>query len=164
MKMALIIIAALILAYFAFSAVKPSKKTKQDDVFYYPVANVYQDLGEGEYYFYHSEQKEWIAATKISSKQAASLGPKISLGPVNPAWKNNDQDRMIHSVSLYGTTELIKKKFLEDSLKLVPKKEPLSATLITPVKDSIPAGTAKPKSGIKRFFDRLFGKKDPSGQ
>lgn len=159
MKAALIIIAGLILAYFAFSAVKPSGKNRQEAVYYYPKANVYHDLSADEYYFYHSEQKEWIATKKISSEQQSSLGEKISLGAVKPAWKNNHQDCMIHSVSLYASADLLKKKFVEDSLKLVPKKQE-STFGSKPVKDSLPTTQEKPKKGLKKFFDKLFGKKD----
>ena len=160
MKTALIIIAGLILAFFAFSAVKPSKKQELKAVFYYPKANVYLDLSENEYYFYHSEQKEWIATKKISSEQEASLGKKVAVGPVKPAWKNNYQDRMIHSVSLYGSAGLLKKKYQEDSLKLFQKDIPIEASSSPEAKEGNTPAPEKPKKGLKKFFDRLFGKKD----
>jgi hypothetical protein len=160
MKTALIIIAGLILAFFAFSAVKPSKKQEQQAVFYFPKANVYLDPAEGEYYFYHSEQKEWIATKKISAEQQASLGQKLGIGFVKPAWKNNYQDRMIHSVNLYGNPGLLKNKYLEDSLKLYQKKELVSLPAIPSGRDSLSHPQEKPKKGLKKFFDRLFGKKE----
>ena len=160
MKTALIIIAGLILAFFAFSAVKPSKNQKQQAVFYFPKANVYFDLAESEYYFYHSEQKEWIATKKISKEQESSLGQKIAIGQLKPAWKNNSQDRMIHSVSLYGSAGLLKKQYLEDSLKIFQKREPSAQIRTETVKDSLPKAPEKPKTGLKKFFDKLFGKKD----
>ena len=160
MKTALIIIAGLILAFFAFSAVKPSKKQEQKDVFYYPKANVYLDLSENEYYFYHSEQKEWIGTKKISSEQKASLGKKVAVNEVKPAWKNNYQDRMIHSVSLYGSPGQLKKNYQEDSLKLFQKNSPSETTSAPEVKEGNPPSPEKPKKGLKKFFDRIFGKKD----
>jgi hypothetical protein len=160
MKTALIIIAGLILAFFAFSAVKPSKKEKQQAVYYYPQANVYHDLSENEYYFYHSEQKEWFATKKISSEQEASLGKKVSVGMVKPAWKNNYQDRMIHSVSLYGSAGILKQKYQEDSLKLFQRNDPIAASSSASVQENNPPAPEKPKKGLKKFFDRLFGKKD----
>ena len=160
MKTALIIIAGLILAFFAFSAVKPSKKQELKAVFYYPKANVYLDLSENEYYFYHSEQKEWIATKKISSEQEASLGKKVAVSQVKPAWKNNYQDRMIHSVSLYGSASQLKKKYEEDSLKLYQKNVPAEETSSPVAKDDNPQSSEKPKKGLKKFFDRIFGKKD----
>jgi hypothetical protein len=160
MKTALIIIAGLILAFFAFSAVKPAKKQKSLSVFYYPKANVYLDPAEGDYYFYHSEQKEWIATKKISTEQEASLGHKIPVGQVKPAWKNNYQDRMIHSVTLYGGASLLKKKYLEDSIRLIQKKEAPADVSSQPSRDSLTREQEKPKSGLKKFFDRIFGKKD----
>lgn len=159
MKTALIILAALILAYFAFSAVKPSQKQKQQAVYYYPEANVYHDLSEGEYYFYHAEQKEWVGTKKITSGQEASLGEKIVLSQVSPAWKNNYQDRMIYSIGLFGNVNLLKNKYREDSLKLFSKMNS-SPDNSTPARDSLSQVPEKPKKGLKKFFDKLFGKKD----
>ena len=160
MKTALIIIAGLILAFFAFSAVKPSKKQDPSTVFYFPKANVYLDPAENEYFFYHSEQKEWIATKKISTGQLSSLGPKVEVGPLKPAWKNNFQDRIVHSVALYGNPGLLKKKYQEDSLRLFPKKEAITGSVSPSARDSINTTQEKPKKGLKKFFDRLFGKKD----
>jgi hypothetical protein len=157
MKTALVIIAGLILAFFAFSAVKPANKTKPQAVYYYPEANVYHDLAEGEYYFYHSEQKEWIATKKISREQESSLGDRIPVQVNKPVWKNNYQERLIYSISLYGKPSVVRQQLLEDSLKMVPKPKP--EVNLTPRRDSLPQ-PEKPKKGLKKFFDKLFGKKN----
>jgi hypothetical protein len=158
MKTALIIIAGLILAFFAFSAVRPAKKLKQQAVFYYPKANVYHDLAEDEYYFYHSEQKEWIATKKISREQESSLGDRVPVSVNDPVWKNNYQERLIYSVSLYAKPSLIRQQLVEDSIKMVPKKIPEVNSI--PSHDSIPSTEEKPKKGLKKFLDKLFGKKN----
>ena len=65
---------------------------------------------------------------------------------------------MVFSVDLYARPSELKRQYIEDSLRLVPKKKTVVAE--SPSRDSITAAPEKPKKGLKKFFDKLFGKKD----
>ena len=52
-----------------------------------------------------------------------NLGKKITLpNPSVPVSKDNAEHRMIYSVSLYNSNDGMRKKFIEDSIALLPPK------------------------------------------
>jgi hypothetical protein len=160
MKATLIILAGLILAFFAFTALKPVKTRSVTSVQYYPKANVYYSADADEYYFYHAEQKAWISTKKLNSSQVASLGDHIDIPHAEPIWRNNVQDRMIHSVNLYAAPSLVKNQYREDSISLIPKKK-ATVPSISKKPAETPVEEEKPKKGLKKFFDKIFkGKKE----
>jgi hypothetical protein len=160
MKAALVILAGLVLAFFAFTALRPAITKSVTSVQYYPKANVYYSADAGEYYFYHAEQKAWISTKKLNSSQVASLGDHIDIPYTEPVWRNNSHDRMVHSVNLYAAPSLVKTQYREDSLSLIPKKKPVTSASKKPAEP--PVEEEKPKKGLKKFLDKIFkGKKQP---
>lgn len=156
MKAVIAIVISLALGYFAFSFFKPVKeKPKAKGVtWYYPKSNIYYTDGDGKYY-YLGDGEKWVSTTTLSEEQKSVLGDKVLIAqPQDPVWKNNDEHRMIYSVSLYTSAPDIKKKYYEDSLNSLPKKMPPTAK--TDKEEKPEAHT----SGLKKFFEKIFkGKK-----
>lgn len=159
MKIALALIIGLVIAFFAYSSISNNKGKQHQTVHYYPAANVYLDRNSGEYYFYQQAQKAWIATEKLSKNQVSALGDPVELPLQTPIWRHNADHRMVNSISLFAKPALVKSQYREDSLKMLPKKEPVT---ILEEEDEKEKEEEKPKKGLKKFFDKLFGKKDKS--
>ncbi|MEJ7821709.1 MAG: hypothetical protein WKF85_05265, partial [Chitinophagaceae bacterium] len=74
----------------------------------------------------------------------------------------NDYHRLVYGTALYSSSEEIRKKFKEDSLKIVnAKKRRLDSLKISNVKKdtTITENGKKRKNGLKNFFDKIFKKK-----
>lgn len=162
-----IIIAVVIVGLAGFLAysffMKKEKPVKTGVVYFYPKANVYYNVASGEYVYFDEQLKKWNQSEDFSEEQKLSLGEKaIIQKPADPIWKNNAEDRIIYSVNVYASSNELKEKFRTDSLNSLPKK-----TTKTPAKkvDSAAKEEAdKEKSGIRKFFDKLFGGKKQNEQ
>ena len=124
MKAILAILAAGVIGYFVYAAVKPDKKnpeTGTKEVYYYPKANVYYDVATGQYAFFDEARKSWKLSKDFSEEQKLSLGEKaVIIHPSSPVWKNNAQDRLVYSVNVYASSNDLKQKFQTDSLNSLP--------------------------------------------
>lgn len=164
MKTIIVLAIMGILGYIGFSANKPGKAQlpKSGLVYYYPKANVYYEVGTGQYAYFNAASNSWKETKAFSEEQKLSLGERaIIQKPSSPLWKNNADDRMVYSARLYGAAQNLQQKFREDSLNSLPKP---TATVTPVVKKTKPAtvekDSVKTKSGIARFFEKLFkGKK-----
>lgn len=163
MKAILAILAAGAIGYFVYAAVKPDKKIPQTgtkEVYYYPKANVYYDVATGQYAFFDEVQKSWKLSKDFSEEQKLSLGEKAVIAhPSLPIWKNNAQDRLVYSVNVYASSNDLKQKFQTDSLNSLPPPKIVVAPPKEPSQEE-KTETEKPKSGIRKFFDKLFKGKD----
>jgi len=165
MKAILAILAFCIIGFFVYSAVKKEqpKPVKTGVVYYYPKANVYYDVASEQYIYFDSTQKNWKQSKKFSEEQKLSLGEKAVIkNPSSPVWKNNAQDRLIYSANLYSSTNDLQQKYRTDSINSLPKPVADTEKQIDSPQTKPEATTEeKHKSGIRKFFDKLFkGKKD----
>jgi len=155
MKTLFVILVMAAVGYFAYSALKPSKKPGLlglGKVYYYPKVNIYYDVASSQYVYFDSSKKSWGQSKNFSEEQKLSLGEKAIIAkPSSPVWKNNTSDRIIYSVNLYGSTNDLKQKFYADSINSLPK------VVVTPVKKEEEEKTEeKPKAGLKKFFEKIF--------
>ncbi len=163
MKAILAIVIVGIIGYFVYAAVKPDKKpaeTGTQEVYYYPRANVYYDVGTGQYAYFDTEAKSWKLSRDFSEEQKLSLGEKaVITQPSSPVWENNAQDKLIYSVNVYVSSKELRQKFQADSISSLPPPKPVAA----PVKDTQQVKKPekdKPKSGLRKFFDKIFKGKE----
>ncbi|MDB5250954.1 MAG: hypothetical protein JWP27_123, partial [Flaviaesturariibacter sp.] len=120
--------------------------------YFYPRANVYFDIEQKEYYAFDSVASSWRRTATLDKELEQALGRRVLIDtPGVPVYRENARHRLIYSAALYGSPEELQRKFIEDSLKSVAPK-PAPATAEPP--------PVKRKSGIRRFLDKIFGKKD----
>lgn len=135
---------------------QPQKKSTQGTTFYYfPKANVYYDLEQKEYYVLDSVAGNWQQKKQLPVEEQSHLGKKIVIeNPSVPVYKDNNQHRMIYGIVLYSSPEEMRQKFIEDSLKSLPKKIPKR---IRREEESENEHQEKPKSKLRKFLDKIFG-------
>jgi hypothetical protein len=160
MKTILVLLVMGILGYIGYSANKPEKTAspKASVVYYYPKANVYYDVATGHYIYFDEKARTWKNNKSFSEEQKLSLGERAIINkPPDPIWKNNDADRLLYSAKLYAATRNYQQLFREDSLKSLPKAMATTPPVIKKVKpEKVEKDSVKQKSGIVRFFERLF--------
>ena len=112
--------------------------------YYYPKANFYYDSTDGKYVIWDTAELKWDE-TKQLPLQQEDLGKRVRIGETTaPVWKENEQHKLIYSVSLYSDPKDFKKK----EKPVVSTKEK---------QDTLTAEEqAKKKSGVKKFFERIF--------
>ena len=112
--------------------------------YYYPKANFYYDSTKGTYIIWDSIESSWKSSDKLPVQQS-DLGKTVRIGEVTePVWKENQDHRLIYSVSLYSAP---------DDFKKPPKEEV--------VEDNNSNVAAKPqkaekKTGVRKFWERIF--------
>lgn len=152
-----IIIGVVVLlgAIFAFSSKKENSRIKSDrplvkahTYYYYPKANFYYDSTAGKYICWDSTATDWKTTDKLPV-QEVDLGKRVRIGEsINPVWLENQEHRLIYSVSLYSEPKDFKKK--EKPVVTAPKQK--QDTMSEMEKD-------EKKSGVKKFFERVFSSK-----
>jgi hypothetical protein len=144
----------LVLVFIAaFSGCSQQEAHVQGNAFYfYPKPNIYYDIEKKEYYVFSSAGNKWEIKTALTENEKAMLGEKVVIDtPSVPVYANNADHRILYSASLYSDEREIREKYIEDSLKSVPKKPDTTAGKKKEVLD-------EKESGIKKFFKKIFGK------
>ena len=111
--------------------------------YYYPKANLYYDSTKGNYILWDSLASTWKSTDKLPVQQI-DLGKTVRIGQVvEPVWKENQQHRLIYSVSLYSAAEDFKKpakiEVTEEYSNVAGKSQ-----------------KAEKKTGVRKFFERIF--------
>ena len=134
---------------------------KQDEkqgttILYYPEANIYFDKEKETYIAFADESRRWERVKQLTDQQKQTLGRSVLVNdPTDPVWKQNSDHKVIYSALVYTSPDEVQRKFVEDSIRDLPPKP-------KPVKKEEPVEEVKEekkKSGIARFFQRIFGKK-----
>ena len=160
MKAILAVIIIGVIVFFAYTVLhKKSEPVKTGVVYYYPKTNIYYDVARSQYIYFDSIQKNWKQSKNFSEEQKLSLGEKAVISnPSSPIWKNNAQDRLVYSVNLYSSGNDLKQKYYVDSINSLPK--PVvddTQKQIVPQEPKPEEKKEKPKSGFKKFLDKIFG-------
>lgn len=117
---------------------------------YYPKANVYYDHGDNTYSFMDKDGN-WKTSRELPASQQVNLDKKITLnGTSKNIWKENEQHRLIYSIQLYSSPK---------DFKADPPPPPPQVTIKEedPEKPGLQKTEPKQK-GLKKFFNKLFGK------
>lgn len=114
--------------------------------YFYPKANVYFDTVNRDYVFLGSDGKTWTAEKQIPAAMQSMMDKSILLDTFSqPVWKDNQNHRLIYSAVLYAVPE--------DTIE----KKPLPIAEQKPVDAEV--DEKKEKKGLRKFLDKLFGKK-----
>src|SRR5215204_4839265 len=146
-------VVVLLGAVVAFSSRKQVNLIKGDrppvtphTYYYYPKANFYYDSTGGNYICWDSAATEWKTTDKLPV-QEVDLGKRVRIGEsAKPIWQENQDHRLIYSVSLYSEPKDFKKK-KEKPVVTTPKQQQDTMSELE---------KSERKSGVKKFFERIF--------
>ena len=129
---------------------KGNKKASKQHVYYfYPLPNMYYDSSDAVYIFQDS-LSAWIESEQLPLK--GDIGKNVRINqPSQPVWKENEKHRLLYSVVLYSDSNDFKKQAEPDSTSIVKTEK-----VVKKDDDTNQPENKKKKSGIKRFFERLF--------
>ena len=159
MKRLVIIVALVLLALVAYVTIWADREDPTDGTtfYYYPRANVYFDVERERYLHQDSSTGSWQKSKKLPGEEKKKLGQYVILNnPTPPVWSQNSQHRLVYGTTLYGREAEVRRKFVEDSLRSVVVVRRPPGKKSTGSKTD----TNDTRSGIERFFDRLFGKEE----
>ena len=144
----------MIICFFCFAcgdnqvkntAVAPPPPPKY---FYYPKANVYFDTVNKDYIFLGSDGATWTSGKEIPAAMHSMMDKSVLLDTFSqPVWKDNQNHRLIYSAVLYRSPN--------DTVEKKP--EPVAQKPVADVDTSVEQ--KKEKKGLRKFLDKLFGKK-----
>lgn len=115
--------------------------------YFFPKANVYVDSVNRDYVFLSGDGKTWTTEKQIPAVVHGLMDKSILIdSPPQPVWKDNENHRLVYSAVLYATpADTVEKK----ERRVVAKAEAPDT-----------AEKKERKGGLRRFFDKLFGKKN----
>lgn len=153
------IITILSITTFFFACTGYNKKEQETfEFYYYPNKNVYYDLEKKKFFYSLDGAKTWYSLINFSGKEPSNLGEKVMINsPDSSIFKDNENHRRLYAGRLFGINKT-------DSSSLLGGPEVSERKVIAKPKTDI-AGeeTAteveiKAKKGIRKFFDKIFGK------
>lgn len=153
---------SLTVAVFLFSFIGSGFSCKEnlqnlpvDALYYYPSKNIYYDSLRAIYYYSLDSAKTWDSMPFKSTDYGKVLGAKIPLKSTgDDVWKANNSHRKEYNGVLLN---IINKHTI--SLSRSDSINKLKPAVVTKTKPVIIEKEAPPKKGIKKFFNKLFGKK-----
>ncbi|MEI6949251.1 hypothetical protein V9K67_18850 [Paraflavisolibacter sp. H34] len=133
---------------------KGEQVTKPDSFYYYPKANIYYHIPKQEFIYFDSNEHHWRTSRQLPDSLQQGLDKNVMLNdPPLPVWKENEQHRLVYSVSFYASPEDFKEK-------PPPPQGPVPYPQGEISQGDTTAVPEKREKGIKGFFNRLFGKKE----
>lgn len=125
--------------------IQGSRPSTAHTYYYYPKANFYYDSTDGNYVIWDSSELTWKQTNQLPLQQE-DLGKRVRIGEsTEPVWTENEHHKLIYSVSLYSVPKDFKKKERPVTPTSKEKQDTLTA-----------AEQAKKKSGVKKFFEKIF--------
>jgi hypothetical protein len=115
--------------------------------YYYPKANVYFDTVNRDYIFLGSDGATWTSGKEIPAAMHSMMDKSVLLDTFSqPVWKDNQNHRLIYSAVLYRSPN----DTVEKKPEPVVQKPTVTADTVEQKKE---------KKGLRKFLDKLFGKK-----
>lgn len=147
----LFLIGVAVVGYFTIISSREDP-TDGTTFYYYPRTNLYYDVERERYIYPDTINGGWQKSRKLPGEGKDKLGKYFILNnPAPPVWSQNSHHRLLYGTALYVKADDIRRKFIEDSIRSLPKPKPV------PNRKPVPKDTTDTRSGIERFFDRLFG-------
>ena len=157
MTFKLVRISLIVIFIVSLSSCKRSS-APEPDLFYFPEKNTYYDVTTSSYYYSLDSARTWDSMIYSGADFGAALGTKVPLTkPGKYPWSKNDSIRKTHKGRvlnlLNSRTASIAKADSLSRVKpvFIPKPKP-----VVKVKE---AEEDPPKKGLKKFFNKIFGKK-----
>jgi len=145
-------IAGLLMAGGLLSCESFQQKKEGNEYYYFPDKNLYYDVSRAVYLFSLDSGKTWDSLPGNSESIPPVLGDKqVLYSNTDPVWANNESDRAQYNGQLYNVVNELSLKHAETDAKVTKAK---------------PSGTQPQKERkrpIKKFFEKIFGKKNKDG-
>lgn len=154
MKRLFLIVFLVVVALVGYFTIISSREDPTDGTtfYYYPRVNIYYDVERERYIYPDTLQGGWQKSRKLPGDGKDKLGKYFILNnPTPPVWAQNSHHRLLYGTALYAREDDIRRKFIEDSIRSMPKPKPV------PRKQSPRKDSTDERNSIERFFDRLFG-------
>ena len=158
-----LVLAVLVLCSIVtlFSCKRKGRESMESDLYYFPEKNIYYDIKTANYYYSLDSARSWDSMTYTGTDFGTALGTKIALKRQgkNP-WSNNDSLRKVYHGRLLNL--LNHRTFLiarTDSLRRLKPVVVIVKPKPAETSDTVKTKEEPPKKGIKKFFNKLFGKK-----
>lgn len=146
----------LIVSGLFITSCKSNSKDSEAGFYYYPLKNVYYDLEKKIFLYSLDSAKTWRSVANASSDEPVTLGEKVILNKTGgEVFKNNEEHRKLYAGKLF---HIIKSDTTLSTSPEVTERKDLEATRIASARSNNLKG--KPKKGIKKFFEKIFGKKN----
>ena len=126
------------------------------ELYYYPAKNIYLDEERRYYYYSLDGGTTWDSVMSKGADANNALGNRVPVMRGEGAtWSNNETDRRKHNglqLNIINDYTIALSK--TDSIKRVK-----SMVTTKPAVAKVKEEAAPPKKGIKKFFNKIFGKK-----
>lgn len=134
---------------------KNSKENEELAFYYYPDKNVYYNPSANIFYYSIDGANTWDSIANNNENELVTLGEKVEvISEKDRIYEDNPAHRKLYKGVLY---DVIK----NDTATLLAVNEVSERKVIkkrkTVVTDTV---EVKQKKGIKKFFDKIFGKRD----
>jgi hypothetical protein len=117
--------------------------------YYFPKANVYFDSANKEYVFLGNNGTSWETQKQIPAAMQSMMDKSVFIdSPQTPVWKDNENHKLLYSALLYASPN----DTVEDKPRPAVQKPPTDSVV------------KKEKKGLRKFFDKIFGKKKKDKQ
>lgn len=131
------------------------EEEKEDyEFYYYPEKNVYYDVEKKSFFYSLDGAKTWDSIMSTSNKEPATLGEKVIIySPDNHIYKDNPGHRKLYNGNLYDIPDGLSASAAPEVTERKITKKSVTGTKQKPAED-------KPKRGLKKFLEKIFGKHD----
>lgn len=147
---------------FAAGCTPGTGSSEKYEVYYFPEKNAYYDLRTTSYYYSLDSAATWDSLKYQGSDYGAALGAKVALDnqPLLPFANNDSHRKTYNGILLNLVNSRTRLLAWQDSLK---RLRPVPMAKVKEIREEgqeVPEESEeKPKKGIKKFFDKIFGKK-----
>lgn len=125
----------------------PPPPLPSPEYYFYPKANVYFDSVNKTYVFLGNDGKTWQQEKQIPAVMQVLMDKNVFISkPSSPVWKDNENHKLVYSALLYAAPA--------DTQEA---KKPVIVFTPPPVKDAVVK--KKEHKGLRRLFDKIFGRK-----
>ena len=152
---------AMICIFLVASCKTNSSQQSEDELYYYPEKNVYFDIKNAKYYYSLDSTASWDSLTFNGTDYGLTLGERIAVNmPPGNAWENNDADRKTYNgiiLNVVNTRTILLAK--QDSINRQRPRIIIKPKTNVDQEEVVNDKEEPPKRGLKKFFNKLFGKK-----
>jgi len=152
---------ALICVFLIASCKTNSSLQAEDELYYFPDKNVYFDVKNAKYYYSLDSTASWDSLTFNDKDYGSTLGERIAIKmPPGNAWENNNADRKTYNgiiLNVVNSRTILLAK--QDSINRQKPRIIIKPKTDTDPEEDVKVEEEPQKRGLKKFFNKLFGKK-----
>ncbi len=152
---------ALVSIFLMASCKTNSSQQSEDELYYFPEKNVYFDIKNAKYYYSLDSTASWDSLTFNGKDYGSTLGEKIAIKmPPGNAWENNNADRKTYNgiiLNVVNSRTILLAK--QDSINRQRPRIIIKTKNDIDPEEDLKVEEEPPKKGLKKFFNKLFGKK-----